>query len=99
MSIQHTVVFRLIHPEGSAQAAAFFADARSLLTSIPGVEQFAIHRQVSEKSDLTHQFTMVFANDAEYQGYNSHPIHVSFVADRWIPEVAAFQEYDFEPIA
>lgn len=95
MAIQHTVVFRLHHPEGSAQAAAFLSDARSLLTSIPGVERFTIHRQVSEKSDLTHQFAMVFANGAAYRAYNAHPIHVSFVADRWVPEVAAFQEYDF----
>jgi hypothetical protein len=95
MSIQHTVVFRLVHPQGSPRADAFLADARALLSSIPGVQQFAIRRQVSQKSDLTHQFTMVFADAAVYQDYNDHPTHVAFVAERWMPEVAEFQEYDF----
>jgi len=95
MPIQHTVVFRLVHAQGSPQADAFLADARALLTSIPGVQQFAIQRQVSRKSDLTHQFTMVFADRAAYQDYDEHPTHVAFVAERWIPEVAEFQEYDF----
>jgi hypothetical protein len=95
MPIQHTVVFRLVHSEGSAPAAAFLADAHALLTSIPGVQQFAVHRQVSPQSDLTHQFTMVFADGETYRLYNEHPTHVAFVAERWVPEVAAFQEYDF----
>lgn len=95
MPIQHTVVFRLVHPQASPQADAFLADARTLLTSIPGVQQFAIQRQVSPKSDLTHQFRMVFADAAAYQDYNDHPTHVAFVAERWMPEVAEFQEYDF----
>ncbi|WP_109211499.1 MULTISPECIES: Dabb family protein [Microbacterium] len=95
MSIQHTVVFRLAHAPGSSEEAAFLADARAALTSIPGVEDFRITRQVSPKSDLAHQFTMLFADDAAYQAYNDHPTHVSFVAERWVPEVAEFQEYDF----
>ncbi|MFC8679888.1 Dabb family protein [Microbacterium ureisolvens] len=95
MSIQHTVVFRLAHAPGSSEEAEFLADARAALTSIPGVEDFRINRQVSPKSDLAHQFTMLFADDAAYQAYNDHPTHVSFVAERWVPEVAEFQEYDF----
>lgn len=66
-----------------------------MLSSIPGVQQFTIQRQVSDKSDLTHQFTMVFADRAAYQAYNDHPTHVAFVAERWTAEVADFQEYDF----
>lgn len=94
-SIQHTVVFRLAHPAGSDAEAAFLADARTALTSIPGVAQFCISEQVSEKSDLRFQFSMVFADDAAYRAYNEHPAHVGFVQTRWVPEVAAFQEYDF----
>ncbi len=92
MSIQHTVVFRLA--DASAEAD-FIADARRILSAIPGVTEFAVNRQVSSKSELTHQFSMVFADQAAYDAYNSHPDHVRFVADRWVPEVAAFQEYDF----
>lgn len=95
MPIRHTVVFRLTHEAGSAPAERFFADARAALTSIPGVENFVISAQVSPKSDLTHQFAMTFADEAAYAAYNAHPVHVDFVGTRWVPEVAAFQEYDF----
>ena len=95
MSIQHTVVFRLAHATGSPQEAEFLDTARATLAGIPGVTDFAINRQISTKSDLDWQFSMVFADQAAYDGYNSHPDHVGFVEGRWMPEVVAFQEYDF----
>jgi hypothetical protein len=95
MTIQHTVVFRLSHAPGSPEEAGFLDTARAILTSIPGVADFIVNRQVSAKSDLDWQFSMAFADRAAYDGYNTHPDHVGFVADRWVPEVVAFQEYDF----
>lgn len=96
MPIEHTVVFRLIHAPGSAEERAFLEAGREALTAIPGVTRFAVRRQISPKSDLTHQFTMVFADQTGYDAYNDHPGHVAFVRDRWVPEVAVFQEYDFD---
>jgi hypothetical protein len=95
MSIQHTVVFRLVHEGGSAAEADFLDTGRATLTAIPGVTEFAINHQVSPKSDLAWQFTMVFADQAAYDAYNTHPAHVGFVESRWVPEVEDFQEYDF----
>jgi hypothetical protein len=95
VTIQHTVVFRLVHDAGSAAEQEFLRTARETLTGIEGVTDFAVNRQVSPKSDLGWQFTMSFADQAGYDGYNDHPAHVGFVRDRWVPEVAAFQEYDF----
>lgn len=95
MSIQHTVVFRLIHPARSAEEQEFLATGHAVLTSIPGVEDFTIRRQVSAKSDLSHQFSMVFADLHAYAAYDGHPAHRAFVSERWVPEVAEFQEYDF----
>ena len=96
MSIQHTVVFRLVHEAGSPEEREFLATGRAVLTSIPGVEDFTIRRQVSPKSDLEHQFSMVFRDRDAYRAYDAHPAHTAFVSERWVPEVAAFQEYDFE---
>ena len=93
--IQHTVVFRLEHPPGSAAEAEFLETARATLPAIPGVGDFAISRQVSPKSDLAWQFSMRFADEEAYAAYNDHPSHTGFVATRWEREVAAFQEYDF----
>jgi hypothetical protein len=95
LSIEHTVAFRLSHAEGSAEEAAFLEEGRSVLTSIPGVEDFAVMRQVSPKSPLTWQFRMRFADQAAFDAYDTHPSHVDFVARRWVPEVAEFQELDF----
>ncbi|MGZ0712769.1 Dabb family protein (plasmid) [Coraliomargarita sp. W4R53] len=95
MPIEHTVVFRLVHSEGSTESDDFLAYARANLAPLPGVTAFTSRRQVSPKSDLTHQLSMVFADQAAYDGYNQHPTHVAFVEERWLPEVAEFQEYDF----
>ncbi len=95
MSIQHTVVFALTHEAGSAAETDFLDTGRETLTSIPGVTEFQVNSQVGPKSDLAWQFTMVFADQAAYDAYNTHPSHVGFVETRWVPEVKAFQEYDF----
>ena len=95
MPVLHTVVFRLHHEPGSAAEAAFLAAGRATLPAVPGVEDFVVRRQVGAKSPLTHQFSMRFADQAAYEGYNEHPAHVEFVATRWTNEVAEFQEYDF----
>jgi hypothetical protein len=95
MTIQHTVVFRLAHESGSTQEAEFLDTAQATLTGIPGVSGFVINRQVSTKSDLDWQFSMVFADQAAYDSYNSHPAHAGFVQDRWVPGVVTFQEYGF----
>ena len=78
----------------SAAERDFLAAIRTL-KSIPGVNAFEILRQVSPKNDFTFGVSMEFAGDAAYQGYNTHPAHVAFVRDRWVPEVAGFMEIDY----
>ena len=97
--IQHTVVFRLVHAPGSPDEAEFLATARRTLAAVPGVRDFTVSRQVSAKSPLTFQFSMVFDDDAAYAAYDAHPAHRGFVAERWVPEVAEFQELDLVPLA
>lgn len=92
--IRHTVAFTLHHPAGSPDETAFLRDAL-VLTTIPGVERFEQLRQISPKADYAFGFSMEFANATAYQAYNDHPIHIAFVRDRWLPEVARFQEIDY----
>jgi quinol monooxygenase YgiN len=94
MSIIHTVVFSLAHQPGSREEAEFLQTARETL-SVPGVHEFTVRHQVSTFSSLRFQFSMVFDDEAAYRAYNTHPTHVGFVENRWKPEVADFQEYDF----
>ena len=92
--IRHTVVFRLKHVAGSAAEAKFLADAM-VLAAIPGVMAFERLRQVSPKNDYQFGFSMEFTDKAAYAAYDTHPEHIAFVRDRWIPEVAAFMEIDY----
>ena len=96
--IRHTVAFKLKHSSGSVQEQDFMTAAREL-ASIPGVERFEQSRQVSPKNPYAFNFSMEFADQAAYDGYNSHPVHVRFVSERWVPEVEAFLEADFVPFA
>ncbi|WP_308799353.1 Dabb family protein [Agromyces silvae] len=94
--IRHTVAFSLRHEAGSPAETAFLEDGRQALTSIPGVRDFAVARQVSPKSSFRFQFAMSFADASAYEAYNAHPAHVAFVEQRWVPEVSEFEELDFE---
>jgi hypothetical protein len=95
--VRHTVAFRLRHRSGSDEEAAFLA-AALCLRDIPGVSNFERLKQVSEKNEFAFGFSMEFADGEAYEVYNSHPVHAAFVADRWVPEVEAFQETDYQPL-
>jgi hypothetical protein len=92
--IRHTVSFTLHHPAGSPEEASFLRAAESL-SAIDGVEAFELLRQVGAKSEFRFGISMEFAGHAAYDGYNGHPDHVRFVAERWVPEVADFLELDY----
>ncbi|TAV48492.1 Dabb family protein [Rhizobium leguminosarum] len=92
--IRHTVAFRLKHEAGSAEEMSFLADAL-VLAKIPSVRNFEQLRQTSPRNDFTFGFSMEFDDQAGYDTYNLHPLHVAFVRDRWVPEVADFLEIDY----
>ncbi len=92
--IRHTVQFKLKHEPGSPEEQDFLTAAHAL-TAIPGVTRFEQSRQVSAKNPYTFNFSMEFADLPAYDGYNNHPVHMSFVQDRWILEVEDFLEADF----
>lgn len=95
--IRHTVTFRLKHAAGSAAERDFLLAACEL-KSIPGVEKFECLRQTSVKNDFTFGLSMEFADAGAYAFYSAHPEHDAFVKQRWIPEVEAFLELDYEVI-
>ena len=94
--IKHMVIFNLVHGAQSPETEKFLADGQALLTSIPVVREFEVLRQVSPKNDYDFGFSMVFDSQADYETYNNHPVHQSFVAERWLKEVSRFLEIDFK---
>ena len=93
MTIRHAALFRLHHARGSA-AEADFLSALAGLAAVPGVQDFAISREVSPKNPYAFAVSMTFSDPAAYAAYNDHPAHVAFVQTRWLPEVAEFMEHD-----
>ncbi len=91
--IRHSALFRLHHAAGSTGEADFLA-ALAGLAGIPGVKDFSISRETSPKNPYAFAVAMNFADQAAYDGYNLHPLHVAFVQSRWHPEVAEFMEHD-----
>ncbi len=92
--IRHTVVFRLKHERGSSEERSFL-DRSLELSDIPNVQKFEQLRQTSPKNNFHFGFSMEFADQAAYDAYNIHPVHVAYVRDIWIPEVAEFMEIDY----
>jgi hypothetical protein len=92
--IRHTVVFKLKHPEGSQLELDFLRSARKL-SEISKARNFECLRQISEKNSYNFGLSMEFDSAADYENYNSHPLHVEFVQTRWIPEVIDFMEIDY----
>ncbi|WP_348534499.1 Dabb family protein [Pontiella agarivorans] len=94
--ITHSVFFKLKHPSGSAEEAAFLAEAQKL-AAIPGVGTFQVLKETSPKNEFTYGLTMLFKDQAAYEAYNNHPDHVAFVQQIWLNEVETFQEIDHIP--
>jgi hypothetical protein len=91
LMIQHTVAFRL---HESADQGEFLARA-ARLGALPGVRRFQVLRQVGSKNSFTHALSMFFETQGDYDGYNDHPDHVTFVAEVWASDVADFIELDY----
>ena len=93
--IMHTVMFSLKTPPDSEETAKFLRDGKKILSSIPGVAEFKVFRQVSEKNDFQYGFSMVFADRTAFESYIKHPLHAGFVSERWEKEVSSFLEADY----
>jgi quinol monooxygenase YgiN len=91
--IRHAALFALHHAQGSAAEADFLKALRGL-AAIPGVQAFQIARETSPKNPYAFAVSMEFTDQAAYDAYNIHPLHLAFVQTRWTPEVAAFMEHD-----
>ena len=95
MSIVHSVFFNLKHPVNGIEEAQFFEKSFKILSAIPGVNHFSVLNQTSPKCNFKFGFSMVFNSQDEYQAYNDHPDHCSYVEDIWLHEVMEFQEIDY----
>ncbi|MFZ3591761.1 Dabb family protein [Bacillus sp. DJP31] len=97
--IRHMAFFTLIHSIDSSDTEQFLKDGKEILRAISTVENFEVLRQVSPKTDFDFGFSMEFKSQEDYDTYNNHSSHQSFVEERWKVEVQKFQEIDYVIIA
>jgi len=93
--IRHTVAFKLKHEKGSVEEASFLEAAKAL-SSLPSVQNFECLKEIGEKNNFDFGLSMEFGSVADYKAYNLHEEHLSFVTNRWNPEVIDFIEIDYE---
>jgi hypothetical protein len=96
--IQHLVVVKPRHPEGSAEESEFLKGC-GLLATIPGVQNFELLRQVHPDTEYRLAFSMQFADQAAYDAYKVHPDHLAFVENVWKPAVEAGMDLDLVRLA
>ncbi len=94
-AIMHTVMFSLKTPPDSGESLKFLRDGEKILSSIPGVTEFKVFRQVSEKNNFQYGFSMVFEDRVAFESYLKHPLHTRFVSEPWEKEVSSFLEADY----
>ncbi len=97
-NITHMVIFTLKHERGSKEEEEFLNCGEKTLSSIPFVKNFKVLKQVSVKNQFDFGFSMDFVDQGDYNSYNNHPDHLSFVKDRWENEVDKFLEIDLETL-
>ena len=93
--ICHSVVFKLKYPKNSKEEVKFLNAAKDL-SSIPGVNNFRCLRQISKKNNFDYGIFMEFNTQEDYEAYNNHSEHISFVQTFWVNYVDDFLELDFE---
>lgn len=93
--IRHTVAFRLHHKKDSQEEQRFLTEAKKLAT-IPNVLKFECLREIGKKNNFDFGLSMEFKNSDDYDAYNSHPNHLHFVENIWIPSVEEFIEIDYQ---
>ena len=93
--ICHSVVFKLKYPKNSKEEVKFL-NASKDLSSIPGVNNFRCLRQISKKNNFDYGIFMEFDTQEDYEAYNNHSEHISFVQTFWVNYVDDFLELDFE---
>ncbi|MFH5185576.1 Dabb family protein [Paenibacillus sp. TAB 01] len=98
-NIAHTVFFKLRFPAQSEEAQAFLTSSAATLTEVPNVLRFQVLKQQSGKNPYEYGFYMEFASQADYEAYNSHPVHVQYVEEVWKRDVTDFLEIDYTIIA
>lgn len=95
--IRHSVVFKLCYESGSENESAFLL-AASKLGNISNVMNFECLQQISPKNNFTFGIFMQFETLTDFNFYNQHPEHISFIENFWKPGVEDFIELDFEAV-
>lgn len=92
--IHHVVMLRLVGGLSDSEIEEFLAQARTILTAVPGVRNFKIGRNIRED---THPLALLmdFESQDDLEAYQVHPEHQRFLTDVIGPIIADKKVVDF----
>lgn len=98
--LSHVVIF-WTQPDKPSAADELIAGAEKYLRPIPGLQSFHVGRMVPSTRAVVDQSYQValnlsFANKAEEEAYQIHPMHLEFVEKVFKPNCTRAIVYDFE---
>lgn len=93
--IRHSVILTLKSSLLSDDKKQYF-DAVNELKKIPGVHKFEVLKQTSTKNPFEFGISMEFENQAAYDLYKIHTLHIAFVEKYWAACVEDFLEIDYQ---
>ncbi len=96
--IKHAFAVRPKAGAESDEIQDFLGRTAEILPSIPGVENFAIYRQINPDTGFDYLVSMEFACEKAYREYNRHPLHENYVADVWMKIAGEIMVFDLEEI-
>jgi hypothetical protein len=96
--VLHVVLFTF-NDVKPAEEATFLADAKRLLSAVPGVDEVRIGHKAAEDRDVHVKDYAValyirFRSKADLIAYGPHPSHQEF-ANKWRPRFASVRVMDF----
>jgi hypothetical protein len=94
--IRHLVIFNFQGGKSTDEKDKFLQNSKSILTSIRGVENFEILKQIIPDIDYPFGFSMEFKDQLVYESYKNSPIHLDYVTQEWQKNVDQFLGMDFE---
>ena len=95
MPIRHVLIFNLKRNTSEANQQRFF-EGMAALSSIPGISNFDVSKQINANTKYKYVLTMDFDSNESYQAYIKHAKNQEFVKSFWLKMVDDYLVIDSE---
>jgi hypothetical protein len=87
-AIERIILARPVANLSSKQISNVVESGRVLITAIPGVEQMSFGRSSAAGASHPWYVRIRFRDEQALQNYETHPNHINFGTQQWLPVIA-----------